>query len=374
MRAPLLAVLLSSTLALSALGAIASAPSARAEARDDVLGQLTNDVQAVTVGLPIWMSQHLPAMMAETGTGAGINLSDDAGGFSIGLIPLRLGFMNQFNDVGKGTQLVEFDKVLPGNFPWPQFGAVLGIGLGNGFELGADFQFLPKMDLAASDNVDVSVGLFSIGGSLRWRLNDANGVVPAFVLGVGGSYYQGFLAAGGGYAGPYSYDTQAGPATGTFSFAGAPRVEWNLAQVNVELRTGWKLGVIRPYMGLGLGMTFGDAVGSAQVRAQATIDNVAGQDVNQQPVFFEDRSFRFSSPAAKWTFRPHVGLDLVLGPIAITTQLDLAVMNQERVSADVQGAAGSFDPSENILYNEASRSSQTSAALVGTVAIRFQSW
>ena len=373
MRASRLAV---PALALAALSvAWLPAPTARADqARDDVLGQLTSDVQAVTVGLPIWMSQHLPAMMAETGTGAGINLSDDAGGFSIGLIPVRLGLMNQFNDVGKGTQLLELDKVLPGNFPWPQFGAVLGIGLGSGFELGADFQFLPKMDLAAGDNVDVSVGLFSIGGSLRWRMNDASGAVPAFVLGVGGSYYQGFLAAGGGYVGPYSYDTQAGPATGTFSFAGAPRVEWNLAQINVELRTGWKLGVVRPYLGLGVGMTFGDAVGSAKVRAQATIDSVAGQDVNQQPVFFEDQSFSFRSPAAKWTFRPHVGLDLVLGPIAITTQVDLAVMNQDRVSADVSGAAGSFDPSENILYNQASKSSQTSAALVGTVAIRFQSW
>jgi hypothetical protein len=367
--------LLAVTLALTvATATLTAAPAVRAQAaRDAVLTQLGKDVSTVTVNLPIWLSRHLPAMMPQTGLGAGIDYDRDSGGsFALGLILARVGVMNQFSQIGRGTSLMELDDRLPGNVPWPQFGAVVGVGLGAGFQIGLDLQFVPKLDVAVGSNVNVSVATFAASLALRWRINEPDGALPSFILGVGASHYRGLMEVGAGFEERYSYDTAAGPAEGTYTFDGAPRVTWELWQPNVEFKIGWRLGPIRPFLGLGVGMTFGESTARAALRATATIDTIDGQPVGDNPVFYENRQIDFSAPAAKWLFRPHVGLDIVMGIAAFTLQLDLAVMNQDRVAAGLPEAAAGYTAVDNPLYNEASQDSSTAAALVATLAFRLQ--
>ncbi len=358
--------------ALLTLG-LAAAPTGPALAQSaDILDRLTNDVTALTVNTPIWLAQHLPSMMAQSGLGAGIDLQDDTQGFSFGVVPLRVGLMNQFNQVGRGTDLLNLEEALPGNFPWPQFGITTGIGFGHGFELGLDVHFLPDLDIAGED-ISVSVGLVQVAGQFRFRINEAKGALPAFIIGVGGSYYGGHMEVGAGFESPYTVETDQGTVEGTYTFSGAPRMAWSLYAFTPELRVAWKWGPLRPFTGVGLVIADGSVTGGTRLRATATIDRVAGEEVDQDPVVFEDRTNHYETPPARFTIRPHVGLDLVMGPVALTAQLDLAVMSQDEISADLGDAPGSFDPGQGgLLYNQASKSSQSAAALVGTVALRLQ--
>ncbi|MGM0576744.1 MAG: hypothetical protein ACQEXJ_13525 [Myxococcota bacterium] len=370
-----------SILVLVLLAVGLAAPSARGQqqpTQDTLADRIASDISALAVNTPIWLSRHLPATMAQTGMGAGIGLSDDAGGFSIGVIPMRLGIFNQFSQVGRGTELIDFESALPGNLPWPQFGVTAGVGLGHGLEVGADIQFIPNMDAALGDEVTVKVGLVSVATALRWRVNEARGGVPALVFGVGGSYYSGKMELGADVERTYAYETTYGgeeaTVEGTYSFEGAPRMEWSLWQVNPEVRLGWSLGPFRPYLGFGLGFTFGEVEGGADIVARASVDRVNDEPVDEEPAVYEEHSTLFRTDPARYLMRPHVGFDLVFGIVAITAQLDLAVMNQQKLGGDLGEAAGNFDPTadEGFLYNESSKESETAAALVGTLGLRLQ--
>ena len=63
---------------------------------DDSITQYATDVTKLAANTSVWLAHHLPAMMSQAGAGAGIGVSDNAGGISIGLIPVRVGLMNQF--------------------------------------------------------------------------------------------------------------------------------------------------------------------------------------------------------------------------------------------------------------------------------------
>src|SRR5262249_26213216 len=142
--------------------------------------------------------QHITSIMAPVGIGAGSGISDDAGGFTVGVLT-RLALFNNFDDVGHGLQLVDLQPSMPSLVPWPQFGVVVGGSLGHGIELGGDVEFIPDMDVAA-DHLDVKASLISVGATLRFRLNKADGALPAVIIGLGGAYYSGSLVIGGGYS------------------------------------------------------------------------------------------------------------------------------------------------------------------------------
>lgn len=376
-RARLRVVVLSSCV----LGVAASAPGAGAQESsnpaDAVLEQMASDISVLAVNTPIWLAQHLPATMPQSGLGAGIDLEGGGSGFSLGIVPLRLGLFNQFSQVGRGTEMLDFESLMPGNLPWIQFGVAAGFALGKGFELGFDVHGVPRSLFEAGDTVSAKVQLISASTAIRWRLNDSKYGLPAVILGVGGSFYLGDLEIGAGYSDTYTLteDTPIGPQDikGTYSFSGAPLMKWSLFQVAPEVRLAWKLAILRPYVGLGLGMTWGEVSGGAKLEAEITVDEVAGQPQEDKRVYTE-RSTLYTTAPARYTFRPHVGMDLVLGIVAITAQLDLAVMSQDKVSGDVGGAAENFDPDAEggLLYNEASKESQTASALVGTLALRLQ--
>lgn len=359
-----------------ALGLLATpGPRGQAQAQtaaDEVVEGLARDITAVSVNTPVWLAQHLPAMMGQSGIGAGVDLTDEAGRFSLGIFPIRLGVMNQFSQVGRGTKLIDLESSLPGNMIWPQFGITLGVGLGSGFELSGDFQFIPDTDLALGEGITIDVGTILAAGALRWRINKAKGAMPAFVLGVAGSYYSGHMDIGAGFQKSYTYDTGFGMAEGTYTFLAAPVMAWRLWQVGPELRVGWKAGPVRPFMGFGFAYTGGTVTGGAEVKARATVDTVDGQPVNEE-VLHEELSEVFDTKPAAYVFRPHAGIDFVIGIFALSLQLDLAVLTQESLSSsDLGNAADSFDPSDDFLFNEAAKSSQTSATLVFTTAFRFQ--
>jgi len=318
-------------------------------------------------------------MMGQSGMGAGIDLSNDGGGgISFGLIGLHMGFMNQFSDVGKGTEMLGLEEELPDNIPWPQFGATLGIGLGGGFEIGADFRFIPETDLAMGKLISTSVGLISASGSMRWRVVDPVGPVPAVVIGVSGGYHSGIMKIGAGFKSAYAVPATvpgvgSGTVEGVYEFSGSPTMRWDLYQVSPELRLGWEFGPFRPYLGLGAGFSFGEVTGSSELTATVTVDKVAGNAVSQEPLIHEDSTSYYSTPPAMFTLRPHVGFDIVLGIVAVTAQVELAIMTQDGLGTDLTGAAESFVPTDgDMLYNEASKESTTSAAVVTTVAARVQ--
>ncbi len=355
------------------------APLDRAAAQENIIDQLSRDLGALSVNTPIWLSTHLPAMMGQSGMGAGIDLTNDGGGgFTLGLIGLHMGVMNQFDQVGKGTDMLGLEDQLPNNIPWPQFGATLGIGVGGGFELGADVRFIPETDLAMGKLISTTVGLVSASGSMRWRIVDPQGPMPAIVIGVSGGYHSGTMKIGAGFKSAYAVPaTVPGGGTGTvegvYEFSGSPTMRWDLFQVSPEVRLGWEFGPFRPYLGVGAGFSFGEVTGGAELTATVTVDKVNGNDVDEDPLIHEDSTSYYSTPPAMFTLRPYVGVDLVLGIVAITAQAELAIMTQDGIGTDLTGAAESFIPSDgDMLYNEASKESTTSAAVVTTVAARIQ--
>ena len=331
-----------------------------------------DDLTVLGVNLPVWMSQHITSVMAPVGLGAGSGIGDDSGGFSLGVLT-RLGLFNNFDDVGHGLKLVDIQNKMPSLVPWPQFGVVVGGNLGDGIEIGADVQFIPAMDVAAAD-LRLKASLISVGATLRWRVNKADGAVPAFVLGIGGAYYNGSFEIGGGYSESYSETIDGHVVTGRVKIDTAPGVSWSVFQASPEVRLAWDIGgVFRPYVGLGLGLSFGTVGDELSVRAEASIDTIDGQATNQDPVVYEDKIVLYETDPALWTLRPHVGFDLVMGVIAFTAQLDLALMGKEEISANFAEGAGSFDTTDpNFLFNENARSSQTQAALIATFALRAQ--
>jgi len=109
------------------------------------------------------------------------------------------------------------------------------------------------------------------------------------------------------------------------------------------------------------------------VAATATVETVDGRPVTQDPVVYREDLVLFETSPALWTLRPHVGFDLVLGIVAFTAQLDLAIMGKDKVDSHIADGAGSFDSTDpNFLYNENARSSQTQSALIATFAVRAQ--
>lgn len=353
---------------LSLLGQAAHAQSTEEELRQ----KLGTDMTILGVNLPVWMSQHLPAVMAPVGIGAGSGIDDDSGSVKVGLVT-RFGLFNNLDDVGQGLNLVDLQSALPSLMPWPQLGAVVGFGLGDGVEIGVDVQFIPDMDIAA-DNVNLKAFLFSGAATLRWRISKADGALPAFILGLGGSYYTGRFSVGAGFEEAYTETVDGKQVSGKVEIQTAPGVEWSLFQASPEVRLAWDFGgVFRPYVGVGLGLTFGDVSDRLSVKAQATIETIDGQAVNEAPVVYEDRVSMFSTEAALWTLRPHLGFDLVIGMFAFTAQLDLAVAGKDEINTDFSDAADSFNlTDEDLLFNEAARSSQTHLSLIATFAARLQ--
>jgi hypothetical protein len=262
---------------------------------------------------------------------------------------------------------------MPSPLPWPQIGAVVGVNLGNGIELGGDVQFIPGMDIAA-DDLRLEASMISAAVTLRWRVNQADGPLPAFILGLGGSYYNGNFVIGGGFSRAYSELIEGQTVTGMVSIDAAPGVSWSIFQFSPEVRAAWDFGgLFRPYLGLGLGLSFGTVSDKLTVRAKATIESIDGEPVNRDVVEYEDDLVLYETTPALWTLRPHIGFDLVFGVVAFTAQLDLAVMGQDELDGDIAEGAGSFDSEdENYLFNDASRSSQTQASLIATFVLRAQ--
>lgn len=348
----------------------AASPS---EIETELVGSMKNDLTALSVNLPVFLSQHLPAVMAPVGIGAGSGIGDDAGGFSIGLLG-RVGLFNNFDDVGAGMSVVDLQPALPSLLPWPQLGAVIGVNLGSGFELGADIQFVPPMDISG-EGVDLHAELIAAALTARWRVNQASGAVPAFIIGVGGSYYGGRFEIGKGYTSQYADTLDDGTqVTGHVSINSAPGVGWSLFQVSPELRVAWDIGgVFRPYFGFGVGFGFGTVSDHVNLRASATVDTINGQPANQAPVVYDEAVASFETKPAMYTLRPHLGFDLVIGIFAFTAQLDLAIMGKDKIDANFDEAVENFlndDP--NFLYSQNARNSQTQAAAILTFATRLQ--
>ena len=359
-------------IAVSFLCACLAVNQARAQTTEEDLRTLiADDLTAIGVNLPVWMSTHLPASMAPVGLGAGSGIADDGGGFSFGVMT-RLGLFNNFDDVGHGLQLVDLQPAMPSLVPWPQFGVVAGVNLGDGIELGGDVQFIPPMDIAGKTKLEAS--LIAAAVTLRWRINKPDGALPALILGIGGAFYAGSFEVGQGFSSPYTAEAGGHTVTGTARVDTAPGVSWSIFQVSPELRAAWDVsGIFRPYLGLGVGFSFGTVGDKLSVRAQATIDTIDGAPVDEDPITYEDDVVLFETEPALWTLRPHVGFDLVMGVVALTAQLDLAVLGKSEIDSDFSDAAGSFDTEDDdFLYNEAARSSQTQSALIATLVLRFQ--
>lgn len=355
--------------------ALAAASSATARAQttaDEIYGLVRDDLTAIGVNLPVWMSQHITAVMAPGGIGAGSGITDDQGGFTFGLMA-RAALFNNFDDVGHGLELVDIQGEMPSLMPWPQFGVTAGFNFGNGIQVGADVQFIPDMDIAA-DDLTLKASMISVGANLRFRVNKAKGALPALLIGIGGAYYDGSFDVAGGYTHPYSETIEGHTAAGTVRIDAAPGVAWSIFQIVPEVRVAWDIaGVFRPYLGFGAGISFGNVGDRFHVKATATLATVDGVAANQDPIVYEDDIVLFETDPALWTLRPHVGFDVLLGPIVVTAQVDLAVIGKDEIDGDFAEGAGSFDTTdEDYLFNENARGSQTQAALLGTLAVRAQ--
>ena len=332
-----------SVLAASLLVAPAASAQTTTAAINQTVARLGGDLKQLGFNTPLWLSTHLPAMMGQSGLGAGIQLFGEETSFAFGLTPVRVGFMNKFKDVGANTEVLEFDRALPDTVPWLTFGVTLGVAFSR-FELGADVQFIPDMDLALGENIGLTVGVFSGAMAFRWRINDPSGPLPAFILGVTGGVYTGSLEMGAGFASDYTFDASGQQVVGNYKLSGAPKMSWTFWQVGPELKIAWALGPVRPYLGAALGFSFGEVTGGSRVKVALHVDTVDGQPVSaaDQPQGYADDSDVLTTDPALFTLRPFLGLDFVFGPVGINVQVDFAVMNREEIGGGFAGAVGSF--------------------------------
>ncbi len=359
------------------------APSAQAQdATQDLLDQISHDIQSLSVNTPIWIAQHVPASMPSSSIGAAPEHGDGPG-FSMGVILPRLGLFNQFNEVGKGTEFLGFEDQLPGNMLWPQFGVTAAIRVGAGLELAVNVEGVPNMALGG-DTATVEVGNFSAGGNVRWRLSPAIGPLPGVVIGVGASYSTGTMKFGvsnkAGYTIPLQVDDGFGgfietDVTGTYSFLGGPEMAWEMMQVAPEVRLVWAAGPVKPFVGLSVGITEGTVQGGANVTTRIEVDDiqVAGVTFDESQTYNNQRTNLFSTEPARYTVRPHLGVDFDLGALSIAAQLDVAFLNSDQLSTEVDtDALNDFDPDqEGGMFGDAQQESQSSVALVGSLAMRI---
>jgi opacity protein-like surface antigen len=351
-----------------------TATSARAEGLDPtLLDAFGRDLGRLSVNLPVWLAQHLPSIMAPAGLGAGSGITNDAGSFKLGLMG-RVGVFNRLPDVAHGLELVDVGERLPSIFPWPQLGVVAGMNLGGRVEVGADLQLVPPMDVAA-EGVRLQAELLALSGTVRFRLMEGAGPLPALMLGVGGGYYGGRFSVGAGYDSPFERTLDDGSvASGTARIDAAPTVAWRVFQVMPEVRLAWDVaGLVRPYVGLGVGLSWGEVSNDYALRGTVTVDTVNGQPVTPQTETLATESIAYSARPARYTLRPHVGVDLLAGPFALTLQADFAVSGSERLNSDLEAAGASWlsdDP--DYLFNRNSRNAQSHSAVVLTSVARLQ--
>jgi hypothetical protein len=348
-----------------------------------LLDAVSHDIQALSVNAPIWIAQHLPATMPTSSIGAAPE-HEDGPGFSIGVILPRLGLFNQFNEVGAGTDFLGFEDELPANMFWPQFGLVAALRLGMGLELALTVEGIPNLSLGG-ETATVEVENFNIGGHFRWRLTPAVGPLPGLVVGVGAAYSTGVMKFGVNGAASYSIPLQVDDGvgdftevTGTYAFTGGPEMRWAMTQVAPEVRLVWVIGPFKPFVGLGVGITEGEVQGGAEVTTLVTVDTgsvdlgFGEQEIDGGLEQASTSTDLFRTTPARFTVRPHAGVDIDLGALAIALQVDMAILNNEQLSSDVDTSAlKDFDPNqEGGVFGDASKKSQTSAAVVVSLAMR----
>jgi len=370
------------TAVISLMVLISWTPTSRAQdATAELMNQIGHDVTALSVNTPIWLAQHLPATMPSSSIGVAPDHSD-AAGLTLGVTLPRLGLFNQFSEVGNGTEFLGFDDELPGNMFWPQFGINASVRMGIGLELSANVEGIPNMALGG-DTVTVEVGSFSAGANLRWRITPSLGPLPGLVVGVGAAYSTGVMKFGingrANYTVPLEVENPIGgmietDVSGTYSFMGGPEMAWSMTQIAPEVRMVWSLGAMKPFVGVSVGITNGEVQGGAEVTTQVEVSetSVEGITIDAGKNYESTRTELYSTVPARFTIRPHMGVDFQLGALAIAAQVDFAFMNNEQVSTDVDtGALDDFDPAqEGGVFGDASQESQTSAAVVGSLAIR----
>ena len=350
----------------------------------EVFNRLTNDIRTLSTNAPVWLAEHLPAMMDQAGLGAGLALDEDEWAFSIGLIPLRIGLLNQFSQVGRGTEMMDYEKKLPGLLPWPQFGVTAGLAFPIGLEVTAELQFIPEMDLNMADALSVKVGMVSVGLAVHWRINCAKGGLPSFILGVQGSYYTGSMEVGADHKRSYEYATTMdvqgqdvdGKMHGDYALSGAPYMGWDLYQIGPELKIAWKAGPVQPYFGFGFGYASGRVYGGARLtaRASATFTASSGgySESTTEDIVKEDRSRHVEVTPDLYVMRPFLGLELRFGVFSIGLQVDYALVSQDPLRTNYDELGGSFaSDGGSYLYNKASKRSTLHEALVGSLSVRL---
>jgi acyl CoA:acetate/3-ketoacid CoA transferase len=149
---------------------------------------------------------------------------------------------------------------------------------------------------------------------------------------------------------------------------------WSMMQVAPEVRLAWSFGPVKPFVGLGVGITEGTVQGGAKVTTKVTVDptTLGGLTIDEGDEYASTNTELFSTIPARFTVRPHAGFDLDLGALVFAAQLDFALLNSEQVSTEVDTSAlNDFDPAqEGGMFGDASQDSQNSAAVVLSLAMR----
>jgi hypothetical protein len=345
--------------------------------------QLVTGLEMLPINTAQWLARHLPATMPMVGLGAGFD-QEDGFGLGIGIIPLRLGFFNQFDKVfadfkseeepGAGGPLEYIADMAPALMAWPQFGLTVG-GSMHFFEMAAEVHVLPEMDLTLIEGVEFAAETFSAAGSIRFRINDPWNFVPAFIIGCSGGYYTGSMMFSArmadnlplteGLSVEVLGETLA--IEGSYAFHSVTNVTWDLYMVNPEFRMAWAIGPFKPFVGFGVGFTFGEILGEADVSTFVELTAVGGEILGTEGMN-PTQSKKASSDAYKpapYVVHPHIGFDLDLGLFAMTAQVELAIMfdSEEEIT---NASAG------DILSDATSKGATTSVAIVSTLGARVQ--
>ncbi len=345
-------------------------PAAHAELTEAELRyELGRDLSILGRNLPTWLGRHLPAIMSPASGGSGSAIAEAAGRVKIAAAG-RIALFNNLDDLGTDLEVLEFPSSLPSVLPWPQLGLTLGVGLGVGMELDADVQFVPPVKIG-DDELRLQASMFSSALNLRWRLNEPCGFRPAVIFGLGASYLQGRFIITSSFLEFYDDVAFDRAITGRVRLATFSEVDWTVVQATPEIRLAWCLGFFRPYLGFGVGISYGDIVDRMQLRAVATLDTVDGYAAYEDPIVEQARIVVLRANPARLTLRPFVGFDLDFDVFALTVQVDLAISGNSGFTGGFGDAIESFDVFESdFLHLDAAREAKSHASLLGTVALR----
>jgi len=189
---------------------------------------------------------------------------------AVGFIPSE----RIFSDIGL------FDEPPIPSVPTPYIGFMIGTGFFDKFDLRLKYFTLPKLSYFPSD-LTININYFIFEN--RYKIFDRRAFLPDITAGLTLGYSYGKLSYPYSGDGVLEYSESYFNASGSYKATISPEMSWKLLSLGLDIRFAWSfLGIIKPFLGFGIGinggeMTFKETIrGDFDITIQYTDDTLSG--------------------------------------------------------------------------------------------------